>query len=147
MVANPYEPPGTTQEPGEGERRQSWLDWSILVLALLGTAHFTVSVLAWTLLLYVVTDKFTAVPGWEAVLGALPAVVLLVLFAVSALWAWRRVRRARYLLAAAVVLAIACFVFDAVTRNCQMHVEWTMADSPPPFVYFTWWWYDERWFR
>lgn len=144
-ASNPYDSPENACGPSDKGRKWSFVNFVVLGMSLAGTAHFVVSLLAWGWLLYCFTGRYTEQPEWSALWYALPTVLLLPLFALTADRAWRRAKGARILLLAAISLSVAAFVFDAVNRNWQLHVEWKTPDSPPPFFYCNWWWYDERW--
>src|SRR5688572_2822774 len=86
-------------------------------------------------------------PLWPIVLGSLPALLLLLWFGMTWLAALRRRRIAGWLLSLGIVASACVFVYDASTRNYQLHSENFRGGSSHTFLYNTWWWYNESWFR
>ena len=126
-------------------QRRSAVDTVVLVASIMGVGHFAVSLLLWLGLVRLALSLGDDVE-WGHFLYATPTVVLLPLYLMCAILAWRRGKAARVLSTVAIALSVGFFIFDATNRNYQVHAEhYHGQGTAKTFHYYNWWWYDESW--
>jgi hypothetical protein len=143
MISNPYQSPnaGLTKKAIEP---YSHRDKLLVVVTVVGLAHFFISVALWLLGVFVAVKQGAII--WGECLYSIPAFVLFFLFTSVAVLSRRRRNMAWGVLAIAVFLSLGCFFFDAVNHHYQIHFE-NMERGTASTQYCTWWWYNDRWFR
>lgn len=162
MESNPYAA-SSCDKVHVGENRSTIRRWrgltlrlqGSLVLSLFAMLHFAVSLCFWSVGVY---DQITTNPGsistgffsyvfWNAS----PALALFILSTFSLV---RAAGKRRFAFASAclvLVLSIAAFSYDVAHRQPQIKITiasrafWDSGNSSE--VYFTWWWYNDAWFR
>lgn len=115
-----------------------------LIVALALMMHFLLSSLVWAVFVWAaIRQRLILRP---VLLGSVPAVLLLLRFAMVAFAALCRRRASAWLLVIGLIAGAGVFAYDATTRNWQLHAENFLAEGhQKTFYYNTWWWYDESW--
>jgi hypothetical protein len=123
-----------------------------VLLSVFGVIHFGASLLFWLVgSVFVLRIGPNSWGRLDFLWGATPA---LLLFAASVANLIRSIRRARFVLIAVVAIYIisAClFWYDVSNEHCQMQVGIAPAEywenGGQANTYFTWWWFNDGWFR
>lgn len=125
--------------------RLSFRNWIAIAFAALAVLHFSISSLFWiTSALSNRSLRDTLGPAW-------PCAGLLAISMVSLLLAVKRSRSAGWVLCLLLLASAVGFWRDIIGRNYQLHVFIATTEywekGGKEHVYYTWWWYNDRWFR
>ena len=124
-----------------GRIRSARVRKAVAVVAAVGAAHFFVSIgwWGWVVVSFASSPAGLAGIDWSGLRFALPAVLLLVVFLIALVFAWRRRVAAIFLLALAIPMATLSFIYDTQRGNYQIQV--MTSNEGCKHVYLTWWWH------
>jgi hypothetical protein len=159
---NPYRSPSNRHRLRWGRRWERLDAWASrfaasvirpsVLLSFFAVLHFLASLMVWSVgVVWGMRFGFDFA-SWIWLLGqASPAILLFVLSVVSLIRSLRRRRLASAMVILVYVISACVFSYDVATKRAQMRVDiaaseyWDSGGSE--YTYFTWWWYNDRWFR
>jgi len=123
-----------------------------VILSLFATIHFAGSILFWSIGLIMAIQFSFGLAEWLGILWqAFPAIAL---FIWSLFCLFRSIRQKKLAITMVMLLYVisgCAFCYDVAHERSQVQVGIATAEywenGNPKNTYFTWWWYNDGWFR